>query len=1354
MDLVNVKNSLFLFEVVIERVNSFVQSRFLVVRGEFSDIFSVDLRDPKQMHIVIPEPPPLPPEPVGKKGKKKKKPPKPKKGKKGKKGAVELPPPEPEILSGQSVLFGSSPEVLTQAMKSWPLVVSLWSKENDLIFIGSITVPWDPVFLIYLQKVYNCEEPPPPVVKDDYNIFQERTAKLMAKITMQVKLTYLTDKVVSSFRTLSEDAGVRKMLYTGMNSKVTSYMCTLKTTDEEFESNWTKFQNNYVKAKPMVPTTKPVVFADYKNVPGAQLPFLNDEELCCMNLADKPPESKYTSPETCPDINYICDYVRKIITSCNDNMRMLTPRPTIRPRIKATDIDRLCYCRETSWPQGKLAERFRRETQGGPCPICIRDKDGKPRKGSISKVFDIANIRGPCGRPECRIARDMRAYIENLVDEDNVVVNVEDIIGPCGSRSCTLVDKIKDFINHRGVFSHGGANIEGLPTQCACLDLMQKALVRKGSCDSVCSHDCEDPDSDSCGGKACPHRESPKASKSAVEPTTQVYQVFYFTVELDDPSKPSTPKSGAQSQSQTPTQDLSRSGSPASVPAKKFKFCAPECPTMADEEPTCALGVCKPGTSYRSPTTKVVCVNDTCPIKEKEGVERELSPADSDLEIDFKEIHNLCCVKSCEVADKVKDLIVEGYLKTSKKPSCMDDAVDPCYCACECSFKLGAKTTYCAVCGGYECLGDDTRAQPAYAQPHPCPVYHKLYDKAQIKTQSPWPEDDMSKQAADNVSSKGGKTPSSKGVIQARSAKNLAETKVEAGKEGKKKTKKKVGKFTANTDQGSVSGAPQEFKHALYCNAAQGGTIIKPVPKNMGWLWNAEDIPGLKFRPKWKPGAVNRILVRRYRTVREGVDIIAKKKRAMMQRKKKIEMKPTLVVKKQDGEYTVQMEVFKKYSKDRFLYQYPYDEKPPLIYTIGKTEETKQKIQKQRERRERRETRRKSRLLQSTFRDKCQEICLKAYNQAIGLLPLPNPNNPDCPCDVEAIKQPSPVVDSCSCSEEGTISSSDTDGDDWIIEFTPPLARWDAKAKHLPAIVDNECQYNYLDFKVKLFDKQGNPVPRYFKGPDGKQECSDLGGFWSPEHLWLEINKDGYIGPDNRWVPVNFTGPDGMFYLSEEGHFTDSGGKVWRIGIDGYVDKDGKWAFYSKRRIDKSARSISTMTGTTADTRKTGNAGKGAHKTPDQAPVKGVLSKKPAGKTADSKKTVAVGAAPTTANTSNEKGKTKKTVTVGGRGKAPVVMTAAMAYDYNRRQREKPQQDYNMQREAKKIAHYQEIMQELKIYDDVVELRPQVPAKTNRASNTAKPATTTNFDRKVIQPLLTAKSSMMQRSTATGSQFI
>ncbi|CAK1545097.1 unnamed protein product [Leptosia nina] len=1258
-----VSTAMFLFEVVVENVKSLVESRQMMIKSEFADIFSLELKDPKQMHIVMPEPPPLPPEPPGKKGKK------PKPPKKGKKGKEEAPPPEPVIQSGQSVLFTSSAEFLIQSMKKFPLELSLWSREDNFSYIGTTYVPWDPKFYTYLEKICNSEEPPPVTLNEEYNIFEEGTAKLMTKISIQVKLTYLTDKVTTCFRTLSEDPLVKKVLYTGLNSKTTSYMCTMKTTDEDFEENCNKVENNYIVDKP-----KPakIVYADFKNAPGANLTFFNEGDYCCMSHADKAPESIYKAPETCPNIDYIIDYVRKIIVSCNDNMRMLTPRPSIKPRVKATDIDRLCYCKETNWPEGQFAERFKKHVQSDPCPMCINA--GKKPEGSRAATFDIANIRGPCGKPDCRIARDLRAYIEKLVEEDNMEIDINDIIGPCGSNKCTLAEKIQQFLRHEGVFSQG-SNLEGLSTQCACIKQMQEALTKKEEvCDEACSKDCENSDSDAsrCDGEACPHKNVQK-----------IYDVYYFTVEHDFEKSSGT---------SSPPTDTDKSS--------KFKYCSTDCPSAkTSEKVSCSKTTCS--TLNKRSEEHVDGGDDKCKEPECPVIGAfPPSPADSDIEINLEDIHNPCCVKTCDVAEKVKDFIVDGVM-SKKKRKVEDD--DPCYCDCVCTFKFNKNTTYCAVCGGYECLGEDVKEMPEYARPHPCPVYHKLYDKKYIKTKSPWPDEDPNLKQPDTVSNKSSRTTGSKlasgekRLTVSRSMKSIdrKSDKKEKSAEKVKKSKeekKKVGKFTANVPESTAQLVPVEKKPEIKYP-------YPPVPKNMGWNWTAEDIPGMKPRPMWKPGAANKILVRRYRALLEGVDVVAKKKRAMMQRKKKTDIKPTLIVKKEDGEYTVQMEVFKKYSKERLLFQNPYEDKLPIVYTIGKTEEEKMKIRKQRERRERRETRRKSRLLQSTFRDKCQEICLKAYNQAIGLLPVPDPNSPDCPCHTSGVQNISPPVDSCSCSDEGSISSSDTDGDEWEIQFSPPAARYDAKAKHPPVLMDNETQYTYLDYKVKLLDKSGNQVPRYFKGPDGKQECSDLGGFWGPGHVWLEINKDGYIGPDIRWVPMNFTGPDGMYYSAEEGFFTDNSGKLLKIGIDGYIDKDGKWAWYSKRRSARSPKS--TVTGTTVDSRKTARP---------EPYSKGTGDAKPKGN-------VRVQAKDTT-KPAPKRGidKAKKTVSYSSKAKTPLVMSASVNYDKYRL----PQQEYpKCKIEAKTLAKYKEIMKDLSMYDDLMfDVKP--PMKTSRASNTPK----------------------------------
>lgn len=292
-------------------------------------------------------------------------------------------------------------------------------------------------------------------------------------------------------------------------------------------------------------------------------------------------------------------------------------------------------------------------------------------------------------------------------------------------------------------------------------------------------------------------------------------------------------------------------------------------------------------------------------------------------------------------------------------------------------------------------------------------------------------------------------------------------------------------------------------------------------------------------------------------------EVLAKKRKKDLGKGKRPLKRPLLVVQKKDGEYTVTMETMKNYTKQRTFNQYPYEDKPLVTYTIGRTEEENRQRKKKKERAKRRLERDQREFIQSAFRDMCQEICLKTYQQALGI--LPDAELPECACyPAEPGPDHADMDHSCSCSED-SITESDTDSDEWVVEFTPPNATFDPayKSKKVTS-ADVSTQYTYMDYRVKLLDRYGNPVPRFFKGPDGKQQCSDLGGFWGPNHKWLEINTDGFIGPDEKWAPNIFFGPTGEQVDGETGKFQAMDGKWLVVGVDGYVDIQGKWKFYPK----------------------------------------------------------------------------------------------------------------------------------------------------------------------------------------------
>ncbi|XP_068629645.1 uncharacterized protein [Battus philenor] len=525
--------------------------------------------------------------------------------------------------------------------------------------------------------------------------------------------------------------------------------------------------------------------------------------------------------------------------------------------------------------------------------------------------------------------------------------------------------------------------------------------------------------------------------------------------------------------------------------------------------------------------------------------------------LELGSMYDECCVKTEEVEEVVGE--VRAKMKFGK---------DPCFCTCECTFGYSKKTTYCNVCGGFEKVGEDFPKKPKHELPIPCPMFHKLMDKSKLKLITSGSD---IKKRDESIGPKSLRTGSKSGTSSEK--RSNPEKKSDSEKDRKKAKKAKDARFKFNY---GYKGIPPQIGHC-YCAMPCTGTL-NPVPKRMGWLWTADNVPGLKFDPQWKPGAIHKFVYRLLR-IAKNPDEAAKKRKKDTGKKKRPLKRPLLVVFKQNGEYTVTMETMKQYAKPRNVNQHPYEDKPVMTYTIGRTEEENRARQKKKERQQRRLERAQRLFIQSAFKDMCNEICLKTYQQALGI--LPDAEDPSCPCyPAEPGPDKTNFNVSCSCSEVSSSFNSDTDSDEWVVEFTPPNAYFDPKTKVKKVFKnDSASQYTYLDFRVKLIDRYGNPVPRFFKGPDGKQECSDLGGFWSPDHKWLEINIDGYIAPDGRWAPNTFIGPNGETVDAETGKFQAMNGKWIVVGVDGFIDVQGKWHFYPKskglmRSDDKKGRII------------------------------------------------------------------------------------------------------------------------------------------------------------------------------------
>ncbi|XP_059045207.1 uncharacterized protein LOC131840996 isoform X2 [Achroia grisella] len=607
----------------------------------------------------------------------------------------------------------------------------------------------------------------------------------------------------------------------------------------------------------------------------------------------------------------------------------------------------------------------------------------------------------------------------------------------------------------------------------------------------------------------------------------QVYCVGYFTVEKDLKSSSASIKG----QSSEKLDDLKA--------GYKIKLCDSDNQSKKETSCSCSHSYC----SLDLPIKDAQFIKVTkCQKIDCDGKVNKESIKDERILLDMSSMQKECC----DITQAVEEVV--GGMKAKMK-----FGEDPCFCTCECRFGFTKKTTYCKVCGGYEKTGDDT-VKKLGQESFPCPIYHKLVDKNKLKT---WSTSGSDSKKRNEDSQKNFKSPS-KSPTEKRPI--ISEKSAESEKDSKKgKKKKKDDRFKFNYGYQ----APQ-IGHG-HCAMPCTGTL-GIVPKNMGWLWTAEDVPGIKFRPMWKPGATNKHVVRLLRMAKNPDVLISKKRKKEARLKKRSLKRPLLIVHKKNGEYIVTMETMKTYTRPRTFNQYPYEDKPVLTYTVGRTDEENRERQKKKEREQRRLERAQREFIQNAFTDICQEICLKTYQQALGI--LTDAENPECLCHPAHTDGDKTTVDvSCSCSEEKSSTGSDTDSDEWVVEFTPPNATFDPTFKSKKIIkTDNTSQYSYLDYRVKLLDRFGNPVPRYFKGPDGKQQCSDLGGFWSPDHNWLEINIDGYIAPDGRWAPNGFIGPNGEQVDVETGKFQTSNGKWLVVGIDGYIDSQSRWRFYQKPR--------------------------------------------------------------------------------------------------------------------------------------------------------------------------------------------
>ncbi|XP_041977615.1 uncharacterized protein LOC121731969 [Aricia agestis] len=431
------------------------------------------------------------------------------------------------------------------------------------------------------------------------------------------------------------------------------------------------------------------------------------------------------------------------------------------------------------------------------------------------------------------------------------------------------------------------------------------------------------------------------------------------------------------------------------------------------------------------------CHDISCHTKMRQN---EAPIYDNSLALDVSNLHKKCCRDN----------------ENKSSPNLNFDE-HPCYCTCECKYEFIRETTYCKICRGYEIIGeefDDARGQD---MPMPCPIFHKLVEKNKLKSRSSSGSLRRRKFGVDGSSRSVKSSKSSKSSTPKTSEKRLKvpEKKVAKRNPQKEAKKKKVVKLkqidysykTPHAGHGGC-GIPCMRSAILKCN----------VPKGMGWFWTADNIKGLKYRPTWRPGAAEKHLVHLLQMARHHKQIISKKKKKELVKSKRPLKRPLLVVHKKDGEFTVTMETMKASTKPREVYEHPYEDKPVLTYTIGRTDEENKERLNQKQRKQRRLEREQRTYLQSAFKNMCQEICLKTCQQALGILPEAEDKQGLCYANATWVEPEDPNP-SCSCSDN-SLSVSDTDSDEWILEFTPPNAFFDPSRKGKKVVSsDKDTEY-------------------------------------------------------------------------------------------------------------------------------------------------------------------------------------------------------------------------------------------------------------------------------------------------------
>lgn len=147
-------------------------------------------------------------------------------------------------------------------------------------------------------------------------------------------------------------------------------------------------------------------------------------------------------------------------------------------------------------------------------------------------------------------------------------------------------------------------------------------------------------------------------------------------------------------------------------------------------------------------------------------------------------------------------------------------------------------------------------------------------------------------------------------------------------------------------------------------------------------------------------------------------------KKSLKNLKKVVADKPTLIVRKKDGEYKIEMRPVGEDSNEDFT---------PVIYKIANKDYKNYVIERKRKKYLAGQV--VEDIWNPNYPEVCDEMYMNVYkhlNRAISL----DHNDPNCVFNEKKDK----TIDYCSCSDVDMTSDSSSEDVDWEIYFSPPIA--------------------------------------------------------------------------------------------------------------------------------------------------------------------------------------------------------------------------------------------------------------------------------------------------------------------------